>query len=89
MNKKQEEQFDKEFGEESGIYYGKDIDGDRIFIPNGALEPIKQFISNLLKEEQKEIIELIEKKETTTEVGTFKDGHDCLKKQILYYLKIK
>jgi len=63
MNKKQEEQFDKEFGEESGIYYGKDIDGDRIFIPNGALEPIKQFISNLLKEEQKEIIELIEKKE--------------------------
>ena len=62
MNKKQEKQFDNEFGEESGIYYGKDIDGDRIFIPNGALEPIKQFISTTLKAQRKKHIEIIKKK---------------------------
>ena len=62
MNKKQEKQFDNEFGEESGIYYGKDIDGDRIFIPNGALEPIKQFISTTLKTQRKEIMNDLKKK---------------------------
>jgi len=50
---------------------------------------VRSKVFYIVSKQRQSIIEIIRKKETTTEVGTFKDGHDCLKKQILYYLKIK
>src|SRR3990167_9064731 len=56
-----EKEFDYNFGEKSGIYYGKDINSDRIFIPNGALEDIKAFYREQIEKREKEVREEVKK----------------------------
>ena len=52
--------FRSNFGEEGGCYYGKDSYGDRIFIPDSALEDIEKWIiqtfNKLLTQQKQEII---------------------------------
>ena len=57
MNKDIIKKFNEEFGEESGVYYGKDENGFPVYLPENALDDIKQFLLKALANQRKEIID--------------------------------
>jgi len=89
LDKKISEEFDEKFSEEhGGCYYGKDIDGIPEYLPESALEDIKQFLAEKLIEAYRQGFNDCLKENKKIRQDTFKKIRG-LKKKILNRMKCR